>query len=1033
MGRPATAAPMFAAVLIFFIFLATGMHAIEQDRGQVWDWVPAGGRFERQLKEWDQYVDKSVTDRTYLYIQIRSENEDENLLDDPAKWLNLLERTARSVYGYPMDAADAGFTASITVTDANGDEHSLDWKDFCFSINHPLLTGEIPGISNGTGTNLKPCIQPSPLDAFSEQGWEFSQSSSEEYIREKYDSFNVINDIAVLVCTTGIALQGCGQTNDPSNYPSFRSLTRQQIIDRLKALGNNLDVGHWISAASQPWGKLYGSFEGYNNGCATSPPPPSSAPSSLDLSGCDFDLTKVTSFLMTVYQDIPTEVVQFRRTVLNLTSEEFLEANEKWLKEVGHSVEKLDERTDGDWKDAKITYYPSDALDRMYGELSDASTPTIVIGYCCMLAFVLLTQIPWGGCESHLNFTLLGFCGFFLILVANAAAYGLVAWVLAFKFNMTMLQALPFLALGLGVDDLFLMLHAFRDAMMHYKGAPPADILAEVFREAGASITITSWCNTVVFFGCAGIIPIRALQALLLSAGFIVFFNWVCAMALIPPVLALWANLYRDGQTTIADANKKFAAAQSSSPAALGLAGRMYTAFAESMVMKVCGFLIGLAILVGFSVLIPKVEMGYEEADLARRGSALGDGITEMYKHIYSQHSTENIVFGIGVDLEKDQEQMLRTFDELANSEWSAFNTAFGRSGSSAAHWLRNMYGADAVTPWRGWYGNQTCDPDLAYDPNDNCAYTPDPAFAVTYDLHLWRYPQTFLLPRSPGTIAFGGLLAGLLDRANSWVYQLPPADDAMGVGYYGPDNKLLLSWDEIELQMHMIKKTKDKLEMIKYFKKTLEDSGLNIYMYSWLFIQMEQFVSLEYYFWQAASVSMAAVFVVCLLLGLSWAGAATVALFSIFVALEVYGALYVFDISYQSFSTVSMLTSIGIAVEFTAHPIAAFEFASGTRNQRLATAMQRTAAPVFFGAVSSFFGFAFLAASDFLFVVKYFFTIFLMICVFGAINGLVFLPAILGLFYPCSTAPAGKTMPASIPSSDVSMEAVNRASVSAS
>lgn len=60
---------------------------------------------------------------------------------------------------------------------------------------------------------------------------------------------------------------------------------------------------------------------------------------------------------------------------------------------------------------------------------------------------------------------------------------------------------------------------------------------------------------------------------------------------------------------------------------------------------------------------------------------------------------------------------------------------------------------------------------------------------------------------------------------------------------------------------------------------------------------------------------------------------------------------------------------------------------------------MSATGLPVLFGIISSLLSFVFLGASDFHFVVKYFFGILLMICVFGGINGLIFLPAILGLF----------------------------------
>ena len=57
----------------------------------------------------------------------------------------------------------------------------------------------------------------------------------------------------------------------------------------------------------------------------------------------------------------------------------------------------------------------------------------------------------------------------------------------------------------------------------------------------------------------------------------------------------------------------------------------------------------------------------------------------------------------------------------------------------------------------------------------------------------------------------------------------------------------------------------------------------------------------------------------------------------------QVYGSLKLFDIYYQTLAATSLLMSIGISVEFVAHPIAAYEFATGSRDQRLATAMSMT------------------------------------------------------------------------------------------
>ena len=135
---------------------------------------------------------------------------------------------------------------------------------------------------------LRLCEQPlTPALPPPRQSWEFNASSTNPIIREKAHSFEIINGVADTACNVlGIA-DGCGQTADPSLNPSFRNLDRQGIIDRLKINGP-CGVGHWIQAASQPWGKLFGGWTGYNNGC--------------NLESCDAELEHVTSFVYTLYQ-----------------------------------------------------------------------------------------------------------------------------------------------------------------------------------------------------------------------------------------------------------------------------------------------------------------------------------------------------------------------------------------------------------------------------------------------------------------------------------------------------------------------------------------------------------------------------------------------------------------------------------------------------------------------------------------------------------------------------------------------------------
>ncbi len=84
------------------------------------------------------------------------------------------------------------------------------------------------------------------------------------------------------------------------------------------------------------------------------------------------------------------------------------------------------------------------------------------------------------------------------------------------SLNGTVLQALPFVALGLGVDDMFLILQVFRETPK--RGLGPAEVVGEVLARGGASVTLTSLCNACAFFA-GSLIPLPAGQHFCVAAG----------------------------------------------------------------------------------------------------------------------------------------------------------------------------------------------------------------------------------------------------------------------------------------------------------------------------------------------------------------------------------------------------------------------------------------------------------------------------------------------------------------------------------
>lgn len=59
--------------------------------------------------------------------------------------------------------------------------------------------------------------------------------------------------------------------------------------------------------------------------------------------------------------------------------------------------------------------------------------------------------------------------------------------------------SLPFLMMGLGVDDMFVMIACWRQTQMKYNQHSIPEKMALMLQHAGASITVTSFTDVVAF------------------------------------------------------------------------------------------------------------------------------------------------------------------------------------------------------------------------------------------------------------------------------------------------------------------------------------------------------------------------------------------------------------------------------------------------------------------------------------------------------------------------------------------------------
>ncbi|KAJ0067609.1 hypothetical protein NL108_008928, partial [Boleophthalmus pectinirostris] len=185
----------------------------------------------------------------------------------------------------------------------------------------------------------------------------------------------------------------------------------------------------------------------------------------------------------------------------------------------------------------KVLTFTTTTLEDILRSFSDVSVIRVASGYLLMLVYACLTMLRWDCAKSQ---GAVGLAGVLLVTLSVAAGLGLCS-LLGISFNAATTQVLPFLALGVGVDDVFLLAHAFSETGQN-KRIPFEDRTGECLKRTGASVALTSISNVTAFF-MAALIPIPALRAFSLQAAVVVVFNFAMVLLIFPAILSM--DLYR--------------------------------------------------------------------------------------------------------------------------------------------------------------------------------------------------------------------------------------------------------------------------------------------------------------------------------------------------------------------------------------------------------------------------------------------------------------------------------------------------------
>ncbi|XP_071449211.1 patched domain-containing protein 3-like [Hetaerina americana] len=118
------------------------------------------------------------------------------------------------------------------------------------------------------------------------------------------------------------------------------------------------------------------------------------------------------------------------------------------------------------------------------------------------------------------------------------------------------------------------------------------------------------------------------------------------------------------------------------------------------------------------------------------------------------------------------------------------------------------------------------------------------------------------------------------------------------------------------------------------------------------------------------------------------------------FTLVNLVGSMYIFGLTIEISTSIVILLCVGLAVDYSAHIGHTFTRLSGTRDERALATLVQVGPAVFNGGMSTFLAFVLLGRSD-SYIFTTFFKLFFSVVLYGLFHGLLFLPVILSWLGP--------------------------------
>ncbi|EFO22028.1 hypothetical protein LOAG_06459 [Loa loa] len=727
----------------------------------------------------------------------------------------------------------------------------------------------------------------------------------------------------------------------------------------------------------------------------------------------------------------------------------------------------VDQKSDSKIVHRRIHPLASTSVTDMLEQFCKFNYSIIFVGYFLMLIYALQAQMKCHGCMLAVDSCIgLAFAGVLTVTFASVAGLGLATW-LSIEFNAATTQIVPFLTLGIGVDNIFLLLHNYHNVMENVK----KDEVGMLMKETGMSVMMTS-INNILSFLAGTLLPIPALRAFCAQSSILLTFNLIAVLTIFPAIISIDLCRRKSFRRDVCccSVTRNSFVRESSYMIDVGVKPHIqekltvggivpsyhnlyssndhgddmeddivkpwtlhaflrhyYIPFLKKKIVKIFVIMTCLCLLFAGLFGLHNTTFGLEMSDILPDQTAPAAFLKARDRY-FSFYPMFAVLRGPNVDYAKNQHKIDNYRLSIGSSPFVVKNSENEPSEkywlSVLRVWLRNLQQkldqaiADGLidSSTGAVVGEETDFTGVTEKlPTDvNIAYRLACSYGYTYNctgrigrvrfvdesgtINIESFYNYLTAWYNSDKIMYHISLASFIPSPPEWTIEdktarlVPPA---------GP-----FEYSQIPFYLTNLSSTPVIIEMVKEIRTICDEfsaDGLPNFPAGVAFIFWEQYLHLSTNLFQAICVIAFAVFcVISIIICNPWA-AGIILIILLLMTVELTGFLGLAGIKLNPISAVTVITAVGIGVEFTAHVVLAFLTSLGTRNDRMASCIDRVFVPVIHGAFSTLLGIIMLAFSEFEFVVKYFFVVMTALIFIGVINGLALLPVLLSLIGPPS------------------------------